>query len=286
MLTAALAQHDKGDSVSDNLKLYLQKGAANFFRSDDSGHSIPHLLTTLMQRIKSLGTVSMSKEQLNEGHKKFAKFLSGESGWAHGVHVEPMIMANTSEQIYHGSHWFEVGLSTLNQRLKKQLASGLLYIPSENDIFIWLNEAFDMWAHWGATWTPVLDRWGSSAIQSISDIVKSTAQTTLSSINKYYSSASGKPTIVNKLIGIDGHSDAVKIKDKIAAHIPSSIIIADKESKTDDVSIVSASQTKPAIMDPSIQLIKSTNTTTNTKYKYCSINNKTGIFFNPNIYLQ
>jgi len=290
MLTAALAQHDQNNSVSDNLKLFLQKGAANFFRLDDhSNNNIPHLLATLMQRIKSLGIVSMSKEQLNEGHKKFAKFLSSESGWAHGVHVDPMIMANVSEQMYHGSHWFEVGLSTLNQRLKKQLTSGLLYIPSEKDIFIWLNEAFDTWAHWGAMWTPVLDTWGVSAIQSISEIVKVTTQTTFSSINKYYNHIGGKPAIVDKLNTIDGHLNT-KQNDKTivqleqpSQHILSSIMPANKRNPVNE-STATISQKKPTVIVPPIQLIKSTNTTTKTQYNYYSTINKTGLFFNPTFY--
>jgi hypothetical protein len=122
--------------------------------------SVSDIVSSLIGRVKALAIGN--HPQINkEHHSAFAKYLI-DSGWAAGKSVDLMAMAQNAFKIY-GSHWFDVGLSTLNQdrSLYPKQSKGT---PDREIIKIWLADAYLLWSTWGSKMTPILDTLGPNAV--------------------------------------------------------------------------------------------------------------------------
>ena len=119
--------------------------------------SISDIMSDLIARVKSLaiGNHPLIKDK---HHILFAKYLI-DSGWAAGKNVNSIAMAQNAFQIY-GSHWFDVGLSTLN----KSRSTYKGRVPDKILIQKWLQDAYVSWSAWGAKVSPILDSLGEDAV--------------------------------------------------------------------------------------------------------------------------
>lgn len=168
-----VANHNYTENVLTNtLKSLLSKELGSKFTSlPHQLNSISGVLSSLIGRVKSLATPIPQEHQI-AGHCKFAHFLHTESGWSRGEIVLPNIMADKALECYKGSHWLDVGLSTLNQMLTSYNKANFpdKQGPPESTIVMWLKEAYKLWADWGSQWTPMLNKIGNAAVGEISQI--------------------------------------------------------------------------------------------------------------------
>jgi hypothetical protein len=124
---------------------------------------VSDIMSSLIGRVKSLAIGN--HPQINEEHHTaFAEYLIN-SGWAAGRNIDNLAMAQNALRIY-GSHWFEVGLSTLNQNRSSHKIERA-GIPIREIIKTWLTNAYLKWAQWGSRMTPILDALGKDAVRDM-----------------------------------------------------------------------------------------------------------------------
>ena len=147
--------HDSENTLTDTLKSLLMKGPAMGGGTLSPFGKISDVVSSLIHRVQSL-TKIMPPEIQRKGHDEFADYLCGESGWSSGnAKASPDAIANKALQCYSDSHWFDVGLSTLNQMLAnyKKTNPG---VPPKSTVILWLKQAYTFWTKWGAQWAPSL----------------------------------------------------------------------------------------------------------------------------------
>jgi hypothetical protein len=159
-------------ALANTLKSMLVKAPIAVSKAMSSLHlkKISDVMSLLMNRVQSLGKGLNDNHDVH--HDAFASYLL-DSGWVQGMPIEPMELAKKALQYYDGSHWFDVGLSTLNRNLgnfKKQFSG----VPDKSLIQHWLIQAYHEWALWGKKMTPILEKNGQNALH---EVAKSEADT-------------------------------------------------------------------------------------------------------------
>jgi hypothetical protein len=163
--------HDTENTLTDTLKSLLMKGSVVGGSTLSPIGKISDVVSSLIHRVQSL-TNRMSPEIQSQSHQQFAEYLCGESGWSSGnAKVLPSALADRALVCYNGSHWFDVGLSTLNEMLteyRKQNPHS--HSPPQNVVVLWLEQAYKLWTNWGEKWTPALKEHGHKAVKELAEM--------------------------------------------------------------------------------------------------------------------
>ena len=146
------------------------------------------MLFHLMESVKNLAYHSIP----DSSHIDFAKYLTL-SGWSSGSEISPEDLKQNAEKHYPGSNWLDVGLLTLKEKRAK------LGKVSEDILAHWLRDTHKQWQEWAAVTTPLLNKFGFSALREVHHEVE--AAHTAASLNSI-NAQSAKPTTTTPSISI------------------------------------------------------------------------------------